>query len=356
MTKGLRKLTLWFGIRVVPAVLATFVFSVTGLTADVTDYQTRVESASKNIANLRSRDERSTIDASIEESLIRETRLLIPGSEKIDLPGTTVETDNGWLHEGLTSLAEETDPERKAAILLSLEERLFATAEQLRQLDISTTANSKDETKRKIAEILRRPEFQPPQAATESLFQRWIREFTEWLARVFPRAPILPDTPSGAGTLRNGLMILLFALVIGIIGYLMYRFVPMIAHGRKGEREKRREEKVVLGERISDEKSGRDLFNEAELLAQQGNLRGAIRKGYISLLCDLSDRKLLRLSRHKTNRDYLKDVRGHSFLFEKMAGLTHSFERNWYGLRTVEPSDWEEFRFNYEEALRNAKV
>ena len=353
MIRRWRKTIITLGIR---AMLAIFVLSVAVISADVKDYQSRLDSALKNISGLRLRDDRSPADASADQTLVQDTLRLMPRTEKIDLPGTTVETDNRWLHEGLASFAETDHPERKAAILLSLEERLAAAAEQLRQLENDTSLSmSKDESKRKIAEILRRPEFQPPEAAGESLFQRWIREFTEWLARVFPRAPILPETPSGAGALRNGLLIVLFALVLGIIGYLVYRFAPMISYRRRRGPRERREDKVILGERVSGEISARDLFNDADMLARQGDLRGAIRKGYISLLCDLSDRKLLRLARHKTNRDYLKDVKGHSLLFEKMTGLTSSFERNWYGVRTVDRADWEEFRFTYDEALRNAK-
>jgi hypothetical protein len=56
-----------------------------------------------------------------------------------------------------------------------------------------------------------------------------------------------------------------------------------------------KQERVILGERISAEETAQILFAEAEHLARQGNLRGAIRKGYIALLCDLSDRKNHRL-------------------------------------------------------------
>jgi hypothetical protein len=353
MSRRLQKLVVSLGIRAIAAVAAILVLAVTGLTADVGDYQARIDSAIRNIGGLRMKDQPSTDNA--DTALIENILGNIPRTEKIDLPGTTVETDNRWLHEAFTSIAESDLPEQRSAILLSLEERLTATAQQLRQLEnVTALSASKDDSKRKIAEILRRPEFQPPEAATESLFQRWVREFTEWLARVFPRAPILPDTPSGAGTVKYGLMIVLFLFIIGIIGYLMYKFAPMLSYRREGRRE-RREDKVILGERVSGELSARDLFSEAEALAQQGNLRGAIRKGYISLLCDLSDRKLLRLARHKTNKDYLKDVKGHPSLFEKMNGLTNSFERNWYGLRSVDRADWEEFRFTYDEALQNAK-
>ena len=73
------------------------------------------------------------------------------------------------------------------------------------------------------------------------------------------------------------------------------------------------------------------------------------------MLCDLSDRKIVRLARHKTNRDYLRDVRKNDSLFENMTGLTLNFETNWYGLRTTEPADWEDFRTRYLQTIANVK-
>jgi hypothetical protein len=96
------------------------------------------------------------------------------------------------------------------------------------------------------------------------------------------------------------------------------------------------------------------LFGEAERLAREGRLRDAIRKGYIAALCELSDRNIVRLARHKTNRDYLLDVRKtREGLFENMTGLTGSYERNWYGLRTSELTDWEDFRDRYRQTIAN---
>jgi hypothetical protein len=82
-------------------------------------------------------------------------------------------------------------------------------------------------------------------------------------------------------------------------------------------------------------------------------LRGAIRKGYIALLCELADRKVIGLSRHKTNRDYLRDVLGKNELYQNMNGLTSNFERHWYGFESAEEKDWEEFRNGYKRIIKN---
>ena len=171
----------------------------------------------------------------------------------------------------------------------------------------TATTQTKDAEKQKLAEILRREEYQTQQPEGESLFQKWKRQILEWLARMFPRLSI-PQEPSGSGSLGLILQVLLYlALAVGL-GYLIFRILPFFS-GRFGSRKRSsKSERVILGERIGDDQSAHDLFAEAEMLARNGELRLAIRKGYVALLCELSDRKVIGLARHKTNRDYLRDL------------------------------------------------
>ena len=69
------------------------------------------------------------------------------------------------------------------------------------------------------------------------------------------------------------------------------------------------------------------------------------------MLCELSDRKVIGLARHKTNRDYLRDLRTRRDLQTNMSGITNSFERHWYGYQASDPNDWEEFRREYKETV-----
>ena len=90
-----------------------------------------------------------------------------------------------------------------------------------------------------------------------------------------------------------------------------------------------------------------DLLAQAESLARNGDLRAAIRKAYIALLCELGDRKLISLAQHKTNRDYLNSVRDKGSLYSGMRKLTQSFELHWYGFVPAGETDWTEFRNGY---------
>ena len=133
---------------------------------------------------------------------------------------------------------------------------------------------------------------------------------------------------------------------------MIYRFAPFFIKRFRSRETNEKKERVILGERLADNETAQNLFDEAENLARQGNLRGAIRKGYIALLCELSDRKIIGLSQHKTNRDYLRDVRKQNELYQNMSGLTLNFERHWYGFEEARESDWENFKRDYQKAVK----
>jgi hypothetical protein len=131
-------------------------------------------------------------------------------------------------------------------------------------------------------------------------------------------------------------------------------FAPRLVSARKQKAKGKPQPRIVLGERLEPEESAVDLLSEAEALARQGEVRAAIRKAYIALLVELGDRKIISLAQHKTNRDYLRSVSGVPSLYSKMAGLTDSFERHWYGFAHTTLDDWHHFRAAYKSALQES--
>jgi hypothetical protein len=147
--------------------------------------------------------------------------------------------------------------------------------------------------------------------------------------------------------------VLVYALAGAVIVYVSWKLWPRFRPGwSKGKKAKKREARIVLGERLEADQTSADLLAEAESLAREGNLRAAIRKGYIALLCELGDRKLLGLAQHKTNRDYLRSVRSHEQLFREMQVMTTTFENHWYGFEPVSVDDWNMFRARYHQAVK----
>jgi hypothetical protein len=318
--------------------------------ATLTDYKQRLANAREEITAVL-----VDADAPVDTTAISSITALVPATEKIETSNGTVDTQNAWLAFELDLLRAETDQRKRQEIALGIDERFAAIIDAIETLERSTAADrTKDEDKQKLAEILRREEYQRAPPAEESLFQKWWREFTEWLSKQMPRPDISPDTAAGIGSLKVVLQVLVLAAVIGLIGFLIYRFVPAI-RGRLSRKDKeKRGARVILGEQIEAHESARDLLAEAERLAREGDLRGAIRKAYVAVLCDLSDRRVIALARHKTNRDYLRDVRRNERLFVKLRGLTGAFESSWYGLRPARTEEWESFRDGCRDAVGEA--
>ncbi len=281
--------------------------------------------------------------AAAAERAVERLRREVPVKEHVEWEGGSIEVDNGWVVERLKAY-EGTDAAAQTQILSEIAERLAAIDDAAAETERApASGRSKDEEKQKLGEILGRPEYLPPEKAEESRLERWIREFFDWLSRNFPRVSSGPADEAGSPGMARAVQVVLFVLVIALVGFLVFRFAPFVFSRKKGDQDARGD-RVILGEAVPAEMSASDLFSEAEQLARDGDLRGAIRKGYVAVLCRLGDRGVVRLAGHKTNRDYLRDVRREAGLYEAMSDITGRFERTWYGLRPPEAAEWDEFR------------
>lgn len=283
-------------------------------------------------------------------------RLKDPGASlrRIEFNGTSVEVDYAWFAAKADAI--EKSPDVQLATIEEVGERIDALLLKVSELEeANATGLTKDESKQKLGEILSRIEFQKPAPPEESLMDRITRAINKWLNEVFPKVEMPADTGEGMRTTSVALQFVLYAVVIAVVGYLLIKFAPFFASKLGRRRRESAEERVIMGDRIAFDENASTLFGEAELLARNGDLRGAVRKGYIALLCELSDRKLVGLARHKTNRDYLRDVRKHRTLFQRMNDLTGSFERHWYGRVETTSTDWENFRDGYRQTMESSR-
>lgn len=336
---------------------AVLLFSLSVYAKTPAEYRKTVVSAAGLISDLHHTEpeEFSTLAEylNFERESIRAIRASLPGAENIEWQGATVETGNQWLIDKLEAYEKEPfESAKRKMILTEISERLDALEQKLAELESPPLSNrSKDEDKRKLAEILKREEYVKPEEQGETWIQSLIRRFMEWLREKMPTGAEEKSAPVGSPALSFALMIALFVLVLALIGFLLYKFAPLIGLEFRRRTKKEKQDRVILGERLAADEDAGSLFSEAERLAREGNLRQAIRKGYIALLCELSDRKIIGLAQHKTNRDYLRDVRRRDALYQNMSGLTDNFERHWYGSEKANEQDWEEFRANYKKAV-----
>lgn len=274
---------------------------------------------------------------------------LLPAKETILFRGQTINVDNSWLAEEIADYAKSTKAADRAATVTRISERLKAIQEQVRALQSAATQpGDKDADKGRLAQILRRPEYIP--AAPESnALQNLIERFLRWLGQFMPKPK--PIQPGSSRWLGNLAQVIVIAVCLGAIGFLIWRFGPRLVSGRR-KKKKKREARIVLGELLEPDQTAADLLAQAEVLAREGNLRAAIRKAYIALLCELGDRKLVSLAQYKTNRDYLNAVRDKGSLYTSMRTLTNMFESHWYGFVPAGEADWDEFRNGYKKIFK----
>jgi Domain of unknown function (DUF4129) len=323
----------------------------------LTNYRERVANAAGTLERLQrayAEEDLSWLQQQF-PATIAQVRADLPARETVVSNGERVEVDNAWLGDALGDF-EKTDraDQRSAESLARIIERLRALEARLIEVETGKPAAtaSKDDNKARLAEILRRPEFDQ-KAEGSSAWQRLWMSFINWLERLlrklFPTAkPIQPGT---AQTLSNIAQVLVIAIAVVVIAFVAWKLLPRYLRNRPKKKAKKSEARIVLGERLEPDQTASDLFAEAETLARSGDLRAAIRKAYIALLCELGDRKLISLAQHKTNRDYLNALRHKTNLYSSMRPLTVSFENHWYGFVPVAENDWNTFRQGYRQAV-----
>ena len=338
------------------AVAAVFVFVswVAGARAvTLDDYRHQVSRARASIQELQAAYEYPSQREQFIAATIALVRAELPEQETVLLGRQTVAVDNTWLHKALDQLEKHRgDNARRTRVLGHIDERLRALGERLDEMQDGKPGAGKDDDKARLAEILRRSEYNK-QPEEGSALNRLLNRFLRWLNSLFPRAK--PLQPGNAMALSKVAQVVVIGLSVAAIGFLIWKFAPRYLRNRR-KKKTGREARIVLGERLEPDQTSADLLAQAEALARSGDLRAAIRKAYIALLCELGDRKVISLAQHKTNRDYLGAVRDRPSLFSSMRGLTNSFEIHWYGFVPPGEDDWKEFRNGYQHALKTPNL
>jgi len=267
----------------------------------------------------------------------------------VQLEKLTWTTDNSWLHRALDDL-ERASVEERPAKLESVLEALNALNDRVGELeDAERVDEHKGASKQKLESILTRPEYASASRGPNAL-TRMLRDLIRWIESLMPEPSQM--SPGRARFISTLIMIIIIGVALLMILYVVWLLFKRFKRPVNTKARKKRKPRIVLGERLQPEQTSTDLLAEAEALARSGDLRAAIRKGYIALLVELGDRDLISLAQYKTNRDYLRSVSNVPQLHSPLKRLTESFERHWYGFAQVTPNDWQDFRARYREALQ----
>ncbi len=289
-------------------------------------------------------------------AVFEKIRRLVPIDETVEWDGGKIRVNNSWLEVEAKNFAQlpEADMQREK-VLLRTGQRLIALEERLNELGGGQAgATTKEQEKARLEAILRRKEFDTTPPEKSWLARLW-ENIKRWWSNLFRSGSSLQ--PGQTSWLSLVAMFLAFGAAGGLLGYVAWKFLPYFVRRREERLNlEKRGARVVLGERLAPGQTGADILAEAEALARKGELRAAIRKGYVALLCELGDRKVITLAQHKTNHDYLRAVREKRPLLNEMQKLTASFENHWYGFVPATPEDWTTFRSGYQQTLKTASL
>lgn len=343
--------------RLACALLLVPLISAAAAAMPLGEYKSRLHQATLALDELWETE--ATNEAEYAEQMtaaLAKVRQLVPTDEVIEWEGGSVRVNNHWLDDEALAFERLSAGDERTQLLSRVAQRLVALEERAEELSGGQAAAdaAKAQEKARMESILRRKEFDetPPE---KSWLERIWEQIKRWWNGLFNRGGSL--VPGQTSWLSVVVMVLIFVLAGALLGYAVWKFLPYFARRRE---ERLKQEKtgprVILGEQLEPGQTAADILAAAEELARKGELRAAIRKGYVALLCELGDRKVLALAQYKTNHDYLRAVREKRPLLKEMQKLTASFENHWYGFAPATPEDWTAFRSGYQQTLKTAEL
>jgi len=309
------------------------------------NYESRVVRAAEQI-------ERIKADRDYGEEGIDYIKRLLPRTEKIEFEGQEVSVDNNWLYTLLDSYAAEKDPQQRVARLNEAVGRLRSLDEHLRRAaagDPGEAAEPRDH----IREILSRRAYQTePETVVGAFLKKVVRKVHKFIGEIYSALTQLLERLLGAGA-SSGWVSKLLAFVV-----LSAALILLLKLGQRIRRPqiKRKKTRLVLGEEIAADSTSRELADAGLAAARAGDFRTAVRKLYVSLLYELSERNLIELEDSATNHEYLRKASRFSGLVGPMTYLTNRFDYVWYGMFPSSEDDFAAYLAGYMEAMERART
>ena len=309
------------------------------------NYENHVFRAAEQIGRIKA-------DTDYSEEGVSHIKELLPRSEQIEFEGRELTVDNTWLYLLLDSYAAEEDPQQRIARLNEAAGRLRALDDHLRRAEAAASGELSD-PRDKIREILSRPAYQPePETAFGAFVSKVWRKIREVRDEIFSALTRLLERLFGAGAGSGWISKVLLALVLGTA----LLVAVLLARRLRRPQTKRKRTRLVLGEEIAADGTSRELAEAGFAAARAGDFRTAVRKLYVSLLYELSERNLIELDDSATNHEYLRSVSRFTALAGPMRYLTDRFDYVWYGMFPSSEEDFAAYRARYEEAMDRARM
>ena len=143
---------------------------------------------------------------------------------------------------------------------------------------------------------------------------------------------------SGNWTIGSGwdlfFKILFIGLLVTAIGFILYR-VMLAGINQPKEKKLASQNMEINIEQIEENLHESDLNRFIREAINKENYTLAVRLYYLTIIKELSLRKMIRWKRDKTNKDYLQEITTPQ-LKSDFQGATRVFERIWYGKISIE--------------------
>jgi hypothetical protein len=309
------------------------------------NYEHRVVRAAEQI-------ERIKTDRDYEDEGTSYIKRLLPMSEQIDFEGREVAVDNSWLYMALDAYAAEKNPQQKLAKLNEASGRLRALDDHLRRAEAPESPGASNASD-KIREILSRRAYQPEHETAVGRFVKEVmRRIRGAIGTVYSALRRLLERLFGASAqsswIANVLVVVVLAAAVTIVVLMLRRI--------RAPRTKRKKTRLILGEEVAADGTSRELAEAGLAAARAGDFRTAVRKLYVSLLYEMSERNLIELDDSATNHEYLHKVSRFTPLAGPMRYLTDRFDYVWYGMFPSSQEDFAAYLARYEEAMERARL
>lgn len=168
-----------------------------------------------------------------------------------------------------------------------------------------------------------------------------LEKIGEWIRGILNRDAPKPSDSSGPlnwGGVARGTLVVLAVVLIILVGILLWRSRRKrveVAQAQAGVAVPDLNEEHVTADQLPED----GWLQLARDLTARGELRLALRALYLAGLAHLGHRELIRLARHKSNREYDHELRrrarGNADLLSAFAANLLSFEASWYGEHNV---------------------
>jgi hypothetical protein len=307
------------------------------------DYEKRVARATEQIERIKTDEEYS-------EEGLSYVKKLLPTTEQVESKEKVIDVNNKWLHDKLDEVAAEPDKKQREEMLDEIHGSLEALdVELINAEDISREGIIREGTKEKLKGILAAEQYREKKENPITKFINETRQkVKEFLTKLYLK---MVNALFGASGEASNLFRAIFVILFLVAGYFIVRMLMRYKPGKKKSRKR-----TVLGEEIEEETTPSDLADAALAAAKAGDFRLGVRKLYIALLYEMSERNLIELDSHATNREYLAKASRFSQLVPSMNYLTDRFDFFWYGMFPSSQEDFVSYLEKYREAVNKVQT